>query len=502
MAKKRGWLLRLLLLVAVLIAAAIAIAPFVPLGPLKPAVESRLSSTLGRKVTVGSLRLSLLGGPYVLIDSMTAEEDTAFGQGSFLKADQVRANLALMPLILRRQVVLDGLRIKSADLTFIKNNQGVWSWTTLGQSGADTPVAYDAAFSYARQWASTTLAALFAQVQTSTALDSINIEGASVRLVDSSGAQQPPESLYKNVALRATVTRPTASSSQAVGELRVESSEEDGAELLKADIPFDITIDRNLSPKLSARGVLGPGRLQSKNFDAEGFKSAVNLNGSTVTLDQMELSLYEGTMRGRLDLDLATQRFTADAQVENLNLDQALASKLQIPGQITGHITAQFKLGGQLLGFQQSIPTINGTGHMSSSDMFIASVNISEQVARALQIEHIGDMNPGTNIGHIESEFQLDQGTVRTNNLRIQQMDGLGDATASQGWFKVASPPTLNYAATLVLNSEATARVKSASTLIGIAVTILESNNQVAIPVNITDQVSNPQVQVDVSRLF
>lgn len=501
MAKKRGWLLRLLLVVVVLVVAAIAIAPFLPLGSLKPTVESRLSSALGRKVTVESLHLSLLGGPYVLIKGMAAKEDPAFGEGDFLKADQVRANIDLIPLLLSRQVAIEGLEIKAAELTFVKNKQGAWSWTTLSQSDADTPLAYRAAFPNTQQQIFAIISEVLIQAQTGAALDKINIEGASVRLVDATGTQ-PPESLYKNVDLRASITRPTKTSSHAVGELRVQSGEENGAEPLKAEIPFNITIDRSAAPRLLAQGVLGPGHLQSKNFHAESFKSAVNLKDGKVTLDQMELALYEGTMRGRLELDLSNQRFTADAEVENLNLDQALASKLQISGQITGHINAQFKLGGQLLGFQQSIPTIDGNGRMSSNDMFIASVNISEQVARALQIERIGDANPGTSIARIESEFQIDQGIVRTSNLNIQQMDGLGDATSNQGWFKVETSPTLNYAATIVLNSDATARVKSASTLIGIAVTILESNNQVAIPVTITGEVRNPQVQVDVSRLF
>jgi hypothetical protein len=139
---------------------------------------------------------------------------------------------------------------------------------------------------------------------------------------------------------------------------------------------------------------------------------------------------------------------------------------------------------------------------MTSNDLFIASVNLSEQVARSLKIDQIGDMNPGTGLGSVESDFQIEQGVIKTSNLRIQQMDGLGDASARDGWFQTATPPSLNYSATVMLSPEATAKVKSSSPLFGVAISILESNNRVAVPVNITGEVRSPQVQVDVYRIF
>ncbi|HKY04240.1 MAG TPA: hypothetical protein VJQ56_05100, partial [Blastocatellia bacterium] len=106
MAKQRRWLLRLLLLIVVLIVAVVLLAPLVPLSPLKPAVESRLSSRLGRKVTVGSIYLTLVGGPYLTINRLAAKEDAAFGDGDFLLAERVRANVAFGPLALNREFVI------------------------------------------------------------------------------------------------------------------------------------------------------------------------------------------------------------------------------------------------------------------------------------------------------------------------------------------------------------------------------------------------------------
>jgi hypothetical protein len=442
MAKQRRWLPRLLVLL-VLLVAPLAIAPLLPLDSLKPAVESRLSASLGRKVTVGSMRLSFWGGPYLTINGMTAKEDPAFGDGDLLKADQVRADFAIMDYVLHRQIVIDGITIKSPELTFIKNSNGTWSWTTVGQPAPDQVAV-------ARPLALQTVSPLFGVMSAllvdlkNASFNNIHIESASVRLIDKTG-EQPPESFYKNISLDASITRPASgtaeNASHATGDIRAESDESDASEILKASLPFDLNINRGEAPGLSVSGTLGPGPLQTKNFSAQTFK---------------------------------------------------LDGKINAGGAASTEASAK----------RRAISNIIGNGHITSGEMFIPSVNISEQVARALNLGQIGDMSQGTGIGSLETDFKIEQGVVNTSNLSIQQLDGLGDATANNGWFKIESALVLNYAATVLLSPEATAQVKKVSPLLGAAISVLESNNRVPVPVNITGDVRNPQVQVDVSRIF
>jgi hypothetical protein len=79
MAKTRGCFPRLLLLILIIGVAAAAL-PLLPISPLKDAVELKLSNTLGRKVTIDSVRLSLITGPYLTLTGMTAQEDAEFGR--------------------------------------------------------------------------------------------------------------------------------------------------------------------------------------------------------------------------------------------------------------------------------------------------------------------------------------------------------------------------------------------------------------------------------------
>jgi hypothetical protein len=134
--------------------------------------------------------------------------------------------------------------------------------------------------------------------------------------------------------------------------------------------------------------------------------------------------------------------------------------------------------------------------------MTLRPINLSERVAGAFKLDQIGDMRPGTEINRIDTDFEIEQGVVRTPGVRIQQLDGLGDATAENGSFKIESALSLDYSATVMLSPEATARVKSISTTLGILVTVLETNNRLSVPLNISGDVRKPEIQVDVSRIL
>jgi uncharacterized protein involved in outer membrane biogenesis len=423
MARKRRWLLRLLLIIAALAIAAFVLAPLLPLDSFKPQVESRLSATLGRKVTVDSMRLTLWGGPFLTIKGMTAKEDSAFGSGDFMKAEQVRADFSLKEYLLHQRIVIDALTISSPEFTFIKNGDGAWNWATLGET-LNAPTAL---FEPARVFVQLLVAVL--GDASDARFNHIQIEGATVRVIDKTG-KQPPESLYKKIALKLTVTdaKDAPNASHATGELRAESEEGDGAETLKAVMPFDLVIDRSNGPGYSTKATFGPGPLETKNLAAQSFK----LDGQFNTAASSEMS---------------------------------------------------------------------GSGHISANEIFIPSLNVSQQVAGAARVNQIGDMNEGTKIGGLETDFNFDHDLVKTTNLRIQQLDGLGDALAAQGWFRVEAALVLSYAATIELSSEATAQLKSsANPLIGAAVSVLQINNRINVPLTITGDVRNPNIQVDVLR--
>jgi hypothetical protein len=424
MAKRRGCLSKLFLLILIIGVAAAAL-PLVPISPLKDAVESKLSATLGRKVAIESVRLSLIPGPHLTLTGMTAQEDPEFGQDIFLKAGDVRADVDILESFRTRQIVLDTITLKSPHVDLVKNPKGVWSWTTIGQQSSEQARVSLLVSEVMRA----ILAGPPGNNLSTRAFRRIKVEGASMKLKDFSGSNLR-EVLYTNIGLNASVT-PNAGepSSQAKGELVLQSVKDGAAETFKAVLPFDLKIVGSGASVLSVSGSIGPGPIETDNVRV-------------------------GTIG------------------------------------ITGEITSN-----------KDTP-LTGKGHMSVSDLVINTVNLSERVARALKLDQIGDMNPGTVVSNLETDFQISEGTVETPGLRIKQVDGLGDANAQTGNFKIESALTVNYTATLILSPEATSRVKSMSTTIGLMVTILETNNQFSVPINITGDLRNPDVQVDVSRIF
>jgi len=145
---------------------------------------------------------------------------------------------------------------------------------------------------------------------------------------------------------------------------------------------------------------------------------------------------------------------------------------------------------------------LTGDGRISSTNMFLPTINLSQKVAEALKINQIGDMEAGSRIASLETAFQISRDTISTTGLRLQQVDGLGDATAQAGSFKIEAALNVNYKATVTLSADATSRVKSASTILGMLTTIFETNNRISVPINIIGDVRHPQIQVDVTRIF
>jgi AsmA protein len=97
----------------------------------RPAIESQLSNSLGRKVQVGDLSLSLFSGGLSAHDISIAD-DPAFSHTPFLSAKSVDVSVKLMPLLFSRAVRLTALTLKEPELTLLRSSSGKWNFSTLG----------------------------------------------------------------------------------------------------------------------------------------------------------------------------------------------------------------------------------------------------------------------------------------------------------------------------------------------------------------------------------
>jgi uncharacterized protein involved in outer membrane biogenesis len=72
---------------------------------------------------------------------MSVADTSEFGGGVFLQADQVRANFGVFEFMRSRNLMLDTLTLTSPKIHLIKNEEGVWNWTTLGNGRASNLTA-------------------------------------------------------------------------------------------------------------------------------------------------------------------------------------------------------------------------------------------------------------------------------------------------------------------------------------------------------------------------
>ena len=73
------------------------IVPFlIPVNKFKPTIEAKASESLGRKVQLGNLSLSLFSGS-VGIDDVSISDDPKFNSGPFLTAKSVKVGVELIP---------------------------------------------------------------------------------------------------------------------------------------------------------------------------------------------------------------------------------------------------------------------------------------------------------------------------------------------------------------------------------------------------------------------
>ncbi len=116
--------------------AVLIIVPFlIPVNKFRPTIEQKASASLGRKVELGNLSLSLLSGS-LGIDNLSIADDPKFNNGPFLTAKSVKVGVELMPLIFSQQVNVTGIEIADAQVTLLKNPSGKWNFSSIGGNGA------------------------------------------------------------------------------------------------------------------------------------------------------------------------------------------------------------------------------------------------------------------------------------------------------------------------------------------------------------------------------
>ncbi|HEY6302904.1 MAG TPA: AsmA family protein [Terriglobales bacterium] len=126
------------LVIALLIVVIIAVPFLVNVNSFRPQIESNLSSALGRPVKVGNLGLSIFSGS-VEADQLTIADDPKFSSAPFIQAKTLKVGVELIPLIFSKQLNVTDLRIEQPQITLLRDRDGVWNFSSLGNRAGNQP---------------------------------------------------------------------------------------------------------------------------------------------------------------------------------------------------------------------------------------------------------------------------------------------------------------------------------------------------------------------------
>ncbi len=115
---------------------AIAAVPlFVNVNTFRPLLEQQLTTALGRQVTMGDLKLSVLSSSVTARD-LTIADDPAFGSAPFLTAKLLHIGVELRPLVFDHRIIVRSLKIDEPQIRLVHADQGVWNFSTIGRTAA------------------------------------------------------------------------------------------------------------------------------------------------------------------------------------------------------------------------------------------------------------------------------------------------------------------------------------------------------------------------------
>jgi hypothetical protein len=129
-------------LLALIILAALAVPLFINGDNFRARIENELTASLGRKVTLGKLDLSVISGSLVA-QNATLADDPAFSNQPFLQASTVKINVSMIPLILSRQIHVTGFVLDSPKINLIRHANGTWNYSTIGAASSKQPSSGD-----------------------------------------------------------------------------------------------------------------------------------------------------------------------------------------------------------------------------------------------------------------------------------------------------------------------------------------------------------------------
>jgi AsmA protein len=127
-----------LVLVVLLLAAALIVPHLVDINQYHDRIQAELQKRLGRSVSLGEMKLSLLPPSFAVQNAIIGEDGTFNTGRPFAATENLSVSVKFWPL-LRKEVEIKSLSLERPQIELVRNAQGVWNYSTLGEQTKPAP---------------------------------------------------------------------------------------------------------------------------------------------------------------------------------------------------------------------------------------------------------------------------------------------------------------------------------------------------------------------------
>ncbi len=521
--------------VAVCILLAAIVLPFaIDVERLRPQAESRLQAALGRRVSLGALKLSLWTGLAVRAASVRIGEPVAGSTAGALlvEAGSTSVHVAMFPL-LRRDVVVRSITVEGARVTqdgkALVSDLRVSSRLHIAPDGTvETEGSIRGSLS-----AMTGAPPVQAEFRAKLAHETLELASLDANVgpmrIEAAGrvadifSQAPRLVLAGSARLKRSQVNGrfdvvAAAQPEATFDLRSPLLDADeimavvalfagtapaprAASWFATPVNAAETVPAAAGPSfartVTANGTMHADRCVVRGVEMTKLSMRVSLARGVAEVHDITLALYGGKAKGSLTLQPFEPRlpFSLDQTAEGIALQPLIAALAPAQaGTVVGHASLAVRLSGEA-GGAAMLPSVNGSGNVTIEDGKIASFGVIKQVMKTLEIAGAkGIAKDETPFDHLSAHFDLVHGTATTKDLEFRSQDLDGDGAGSVG-----SGGALNIDAlasfSRTVSDQLVAKTHALSIRQG-------ADGRLSVPLQIRGTIREPRIQLDLNKVI
>ncbi len=128
----------LVILIVALVLVVLALPFLVDINRYQDQYRPILEEVLNRKVSIGTIRLTIIPRLGARVSGLTVQDDPAFGSSPFASLESLDIGIKLLPLLDRR-IEVEALILRNPVITVVKSTDGTLNVSTLGKKGGKSP---------------------------------------------------------------------------------------------------------------------------------------------------------------------------------------------------------------------------------------------------------------------------------------------------------------------------------------------------------------------------